>query len=286
MIYRPASARHHWSVWLLPAILSAALLLPVWFGIRTVWGAMTLQYELTPLELIITYGPRVERIDRQLITGVTLHENLTRGRRHIGTGLPNLKEGRFSYAETGAITMFAASTQPLTVVETTAGKWGISPANAGEFRRALAEGGSGRFDPVAGASPWGVLWTAALPLGIGLGMAALWRYLVRMARRLAYELGHDALVIHGGFSPVKIPYGRIQRISIVTPPGFPWRSFGVSMPGLHWGDFRWSSLGGSLKLYATRLRPLVLIETGRERIGLTPEEPERFMAELERRTSA
>ena len=279
MIFRATQARPHWLLWLLICLM----LLPVWLSIRTVWGAATLQYELTPAELIIHFGPKTTRIDRDAITDVTLLEQVTKGRRNFGTGLPNLKEGRFTYAETGRITLFATSTRPLTVIATPDQKWGISPADATAFQRALTAGETGVFRPVASASTWGSVSTMILPVMISLGVIGLLGFLLRMSRRIAYELGSDALIVHGGLSPVRIPYAKMEAVESASPGGFPWRSFGIGMPGLHWGYFSWKAAGGRLKLYATRLRPLVLIRAGRQTYGLTPADEERFMAELAQR---
>jgi hypothetical protein len=50
-----------------------------------------------------------------------------------------------------------------------------------------------------------------------------------------------------------------------------------------WGSFSWRSLGPNVKLYVTRLQPLVVLQTGGRTVGLSPEDAEGFARELKRR---
>lgn len=273
----------HWAVRVLLVILLAAVLWPIWIAVSTTLGARTLVYEITPSEVVITYGLKKTRIDRSEITAVELIEQPTRGRRVFGTNVPGLKEGRWSFEETGRITLFATSLTPLLVIETESGKWGISPQDPQAFLAAVESGATGAFQPVpsGGSGPFiALLLLVLLTAGI---VVVLIFYIFRVSRNIAYELTDDAVLIHGSWRPVKIPYAKITGVRIANPEGVPLRLFGIGMPGLHWGSYGWKQAGPNLQLYATRLKPLVLISAGARTFGVTPEDDERFAAELKRR---
>nr|PZN42473.1 MAG: hypothetical protein DIU70_05110 [Bacillota bacterium] len=280
--FRPPAQRVGLAWWLIIALMiGSPLLVVVLFG-STLWGAMTLRYELTPTHLVIPYGLRETRIPRAAITNVTILTP-TRGGRLWGTGLPGLQEGRWSFAETGPIRMYSTSTQPLTVIETPEGKWGISPADPEGFREALLTGKTGVWEPVPTRAAgflvaFGLVEVAVLAVVVGIAV-----YLVRLRRNLGYRLTADALEVTGGLTPVRIPYRSITEVTIASPRGRPWRLWGVGMPGLLWGDFRWKEVAPNLRLYATRTQPLVLVRAGRVTYGLSPTDPEGFVAALRKR---
>lgn len=273
----------HWAVRVLLVILLAAVLWPIWIAVSTTLGARTLVYEITPSEVVITYGLKKTRIDRSEMIAVELIERPTRGRRIFGTNVPGLKQGRWSFEETGRITLFATSLTPLLVIETESGKWGISPQEPQAFLEALETGATGEFQPVpgGGAGPLiALLLIVLLTAGIVVGLIV---YVFRVGRNIAYELGDDGVLIHGSWRPVRIPYEKITGVRIANPDGVPWRLFGIGMPGLHWGSYGWKQAGPNLQLYATRLKPLVLISAGARTFGITPEDDERFVEELKKR---
>lgn len=261
-------------------LLLLTLLLPLLLLVRTAWGSAGLAYELTPAELLLHYPPATVRVPRgEILQAYTLEPS--GGRRLRGTGLPSLQEGLYRFTETGRITMYSTSTELLTVIETAERKWGISPAQPHGFLQALTAGETGRFEPVAGN---GALTLLAITLPVALlmiGLALLTAYLFGAARQIVYALEEDRLVIAVRTFRWVVPYDRITGVSQVEWKGFPWRTFGASFPGLHWGDFAWK--GRRLKMAATQLRPLVLVEAGRLTYGITPQEPERFMTQLQAR---
>src|SRR5690606_34345928 len=123
-------------------------LVVVGLSVWTVWGLFTLRYDVTQADVVITFGPTVVEIDREQITELTLIERPTRGRRHVGTSITGLKQGLWSFEETGRITLYATTTSSVVVIATTDGKWGSSPADAHGFLSAVEGGEPGTFDPV------------------------------------------------------------------------------------------------------------------------------------------
>lgn len=283
LLFRPVKEKPNRAIWILFAILALAIIWPIWLAVSTALGAATLTYDVTPSEVVITFGPKTTRIDRAKITDVWLIERPTKGRRLFGTSLPGLKEGRWSFEETGSITLFATTLRPLLVIETDGGKWGISPEEPEAFLDALQAGGAGEFSPVpgGGSGPYiGLILVLLLSAGI---VIALIYYTFRVSRNLAYELGATDVVVHGPRQPIRIPYAKITHVEHANPGGAPWRTLGIGMPGLRWGSFAWKEAGPNLQLYATRYRPLVLISAGIQTYGVTPEEADRFVAELKQR---
>lgn len=250
--------------------------------VYTIWGALTMRYDVTPRGLTIHFGPSRIEMARDEITEVEIHASLTRARRRFGTAFPGFYQGRWSFAETGPISLYATSLDTLVVIETERERYGISPEDPAAFLRALEAGEPAQFSAVSRDAAWGLS-----ALGVGLLIILLLSVVIvgqsRVRGRIAYELGPDVLVIHGGLRPITIPYATITSARIDSPQGWPWKSFGTSVPGLHWGSFSWKQAGPNLKLYATRLRPLVLISCGRKTYGISPEDPEAFLAELQKR---
>lgn len=282
LVYRPVAAQASPWLKLLVAIILLVMLLPVWAGVRAVWGVSTLRYELTRADLVIHYGPTVERIPRAAILKVT-QLTPSRGRRTMGTGLPGLQHGRWTFTETGPIYMYSTSTAPLTVLETATGRFGISPADPAGLQAALASGGTGTFAPAPAQHGWSMAAFLFAALVLPVGLALLLLYLMRMPSVMTYTLDTEALAIRPGFGKVTVPYEQIRAVELASPPGFPVRVFGAGLPGLQWGAFHWPKAGRSLRLYTTRIKPLVLVRTDRRTFGLTPEDGERFVAELSRR---
>lgn len=282
MHFRPARAKTSPIMWIILGFTLAVLILPIWLSVQTLQGASGLGYDVTPTELIIRFGPKTTRIDRADIVDVTVIEEPTKGRRHFGTSMPGLKEGSWSFAETGRITLFATTTRPLTVIETPDLKWGISPDDPSAFLRAMqAEGPGGHFTPVAGQSSQEALaGVLILSLITGIGVTVLVVYTYRIARNIAYELGPDAVLIHGGRKPIRIPYTEIKGVEEANPRGVPLRTFGIGMPGLHWGSFSWTNAGPNLRLYTTRIKPLVLVSVRWRTYGITPEDAGTFITKL------
>jgi len=277
-------------VWVVALVAGLTSLLVLGLAVWTAWGLATLRYEVTPGGVLVTYGPSRVEIGRDEITRLYLLERPTGGRRIAGSSLPGLKQGLWAFNETGRISLYATTTADLVVIETADRTWGLSPADPRAFLEAAgtASGGPTRaFAPARPKEGGGAAWVAVL-FGVALLVTATGLgtvvYLRRVAGTIGYELGLDALRIHGSWRPIVIPYRDITGVSIESPPGLPLRVAGISLPGLHWGAYSWKSVGPGLRLYATRLSPLVVVRTGKRRTyGLTPERDAEFVAELRRR---
>jgi len=254
--------------------------------VHSIWGSATLSYTITDDTVGIRYGPTFARIPRSQITDVRIHDELTGARRHFGTAITGLYQGAWSFRETGRITLYATDLDRLVVIEAEGRQWGISPADPEGFMQVLMSGGTGTFEPVRRASTPGLLALSLLPVAaIALSLMVIYPFL-SVAGKVFYELDADALVIHGGNRRVKIPYATVTGVEVKNPVGRPWRIFGVSLPGLYWGDFSWRGAGPSLKMYATSLRPLVVVSCGKRTYGISPKDPDEFVAELKRRLGA
>lgn len=282
MVFHPPKAKVGSAFWMVMVLFVAVSLLVVGLSIYLLQGTAALSYQITPDQVRITFGWKDTAIDRSAITDVRIIEEPSRRRRHVGTHLPGtLYEGRWSFDETGQITLFATSLQPLTVIETADGRWGISPADPHAFVHTVITEGVGDFPPQPAANTTGtalltgVLIVLTVPLPVFLTI-----YIVRLARRLRYELTDDRLIIYGAWRSVTLAYETISSVRVASPKGRPWRTLGMSMPGLYWGSFAWKNAGPNLTLFATRLRPLVLINVGRRTYGLSPKDHELFVTQL------
>lgn len=283
MTFQPVRARSARWLWSLVALIVLITLLPVFLLGRTAVGASNLRYELTQTELIIRFAGAPTRIARSAITEVQTYDDLTGGRRLMGTAVPGLYEGRWSFNETGRITLFASTTDRIVVVKTPDGTWGLTPAEPAAFVSALKGGDTGTWAPVRGKTPWLFMgpFFAFILLAVGAASAML-IYYIRLPGTIRYHLTEEGVVIEGGRLRVALPYGEITRAEVVSPPGTPLRLFGAHLPGLVWGTFSWKGLPGKLRIYATQLKPLVVITAGRVTYGISPAEQERFIAELQK----
>lgn len=287
VVYTPVRAPGPGWTWALVALMGGVLLLMLYLVGNTVWGAANLRYTLTEQHLVVRYGYKLEQIDRAAITD-SFQLEPTRGRRVGGTGLRRLQQGWYTFAETGRIKLYSTTTRPLTVLETRSGKWGISPAEPEAFLKALAESRTGTFEPVPGAFTFANLAFLLIVGGLAgilvpAGVILLMITVRRGSRILSYTLDQQGIEIRIAWSRVRLSYAQIESVEIASPRGFPFRTFGTSMPGLFWGSFAWKQAGPGLRLYATRYKPLVLIRTGKATYGVTPEEDERFVADLRTR---
>ncbi|BAD41630.1 hypothetical protein STH2645 [Symbiobacterium thermophilum IAM 14863] len=264
----------------------AGLTLAVLALASSMLSALNMRYEVTPEALRIRSGFSTREIPLDEVTGVWRPEALTGGVRKFGTSVPNLRTGRWRFNETGDITLYATRLETLVVVDTADGRYGVTPENPDAFTDAL------RSRLPAGFSPAGGSGTAAASMLIPLLLVAVavptTLYAVglpsRFPQTLRYELGPDGLTIRTGFRPVQVRYADVERVEVASPKGYPIRIYGTAVGSLLWGKFRWPDAGPNLYLYCTRMKPLVLLRLRDDRtIGITPEEDERFVAELRKR---
>lgn len=99
-------------------------------------------------------------------------------------------------------------------------------------------------------------------------------------RPIIYEISIDKLIIHRLLKDININRNLIKSVELIDKEkiGFPIRTFGVGGFFGYYGKFSNKKIG-SMTWYATRLDKFVLIKTvNNKKIILTPDEPERFVA--------
>ena len=101
-------------------------------------------------------------------------------------------------------------------------------------------------------------------------------------RPINYRLTDDELIIHRPLSDIKINRKEIKSVEQLDKAklAWAWRIFGVGGLFGYWGKFTNSKMG-SMTWYSTRQNKAVLINTIYDKkIVITPDEPERFIAEF------
>jgi hypothetical protein len=287
MVQRFAAARPGPSWWwrLSLILIVATPLLPLFMLVQTAWGAQNMAYTVTPDALLIRYAWTEERIPLDQIQSVAIVHPTSRSRIN-GTGMPGLYEGRWTSAETGRITLYATRLDPWVVLTTADRQWGLTPSDPTAFLAALQQRQSATFAPAAPDRSGGWAFTLVMLPGLVVG-PLLWYifYLIaRFRKGLTYELGSDGLAIQTGWRPIFIRYAEIERAGEVSPTGGPSRLYGTCVSGCYWGAFTWYGVAKRIQLYATRLKPIVLIETRAGRsFGLSPEDAAGFLGALHER---
>lgn len=101
-------------------------------------------------------------------------------------------------------------------------------------------------------------------------------------RPISYRLADDKLIIHRLLADIKIERSEIKSVEQIDKENLSWsvRVFGVGGLFGYWGKFTNRKIG-SMTWYATRRNNAVLIKTIYNKvIILTPNEPEKFVAEF------
>jgi Bacterial PH domain len=99
-------------------------------------------------------------------------------------------------------------------------------------------------------------------------------------RPIHYEVTSDKLIIRRLFADIRIDRAQIKSVELLNKDSIGWtiRTFGVGGLFGYFGRFSSSKLG-SMTWYATRKDKTVLVRTiSNEKIVLTPDEPEKFVA--------
>src|SRR5690606_24932594 len=125
MRFEPVKSNPKAALWSMMGLVILLALVLVGVIVYSAWGGATLSYALTESGVEIVYGPSHVHIPREEITGVQVYERLSGGRRLFGTALPRLRQGLWSFNETGRITLYASTTDGMVVIETAGGRWGI-----------------------------------------------------------------------------------------------------------------------------------------------------------------
>lgn len=249
-------------------------------------SALNMQYAVTPESIRIRSGFTTKEIPLDAVTDVWRPDRLTGGVRVFGTATSNLRTGRFRFNETGDITLYATRLDSLVVIDVSDTRFGLTPEDPQALMAAIASRTPATFEPAGGTgrATASMLLPVAVVL-VAVGATVYTMGLVgRFPRALRYELGADGLTIRTGFRPVHIGYDQVERVELTSPKGFPLRIAGAAVGGLLWGRFRWPAAGPNLRIYATRIKPLVLLHLRDGRtFGITPEEDERFVAAVQQR---
>jgi hypothetical protein len=90
---------------------------------------------------------------------------------------------------------------------------------------------------------------------------------------LGYSVRGGALVIHRPWSPVVIPLEEIRKVQLVSPEDITGslRAFGVGGLFGYYGLFFQARLGGYVRLYLRNKQNLVLLDTVRGKLLLSPD---------------
>lgn len=127
------------------------------------------------------------------------------------------------------------------------------------------------------------VWQRALFAGIALlclgVLGGSWAWHPR-----GYALTGDALVVLRPVSDLAVPYATIQAVR-TDPTPFAGAIRVAGNGGLFgfWGRFRSRRMDGSFTAWATRRDRGVVVDTTERRIVVTPDEPDRLVADLTRR---
>lgn len=275
---------HPWFKLLL-IFVSLIMLLPLYFGVEALWGASNMRYKVTGAELQITYAWHQRSIPLGEIESVEIVQPVKLSRAS-GTSAPGLYAGRWTGREIGRITLYARSLESLLVVRSAEGAWGLTPADPAALKAAILGRSPGDFPVLAvEGSPWLALSPLFLIILLLIpGTCYILRLIYRFPERLTYELGASELVIETGWRPVRVPFAAIDSVEETTLTGWPLRLMGSELKGVHWGLFSWAAVPGRrIHLYATQLRPIVLIRAGGRSFGLSPADADRFIRDLKER---
>ena len=121
---------------------------------------------------------------------------------------------------------------------------------------------------------------SATPIYTTVGLLVI--YFIAFAfRPIKYSLTNDNLIVHRLFSKVKIERSKIKSVELLDKEKLSWsiRIFGVGGFFGYFGKFANAKLG-TMTWYATRKDSIVLVEMlNNKKIILTPDEPEKFVAD-------
>jgi Bacterial PH domain len=258
--------------------LVAAALLVIAFlvglgGASILFARPHLAYTLTADALVIDarlgWWPGGRTIPRGAITNPR-REAPGPGKRTAGTAVPGFCQGRFRYDGLGAVWQATDCGRKVVALDTPDGVVLVSPADRGEFLRALTSGATGAFSPLPappgrpGAEAWIVL-ALALPLP-----ALAWR----VRRPIVYRIDGASLEVPGLMSSKRVGLAgaKVRRVALERV----WRLGGASLPGLHVGTYRASI--GMLHIAATTLTEGLLVEDGDDRVYVSPADADGFLA--------
>lgn len=136
-----------------------------------------------------------------------------------------------------------------------------------------------------GLHPAPLYWLTGATAVLMLVLSAFMLQVAVRGSRLEYRLDDDGLTIVWGRG-ITVPYGDIEEVRRMEGQPRVRRQVGTAVGGLNVGRFHVEGVG-SVRLYGGRVRNhLVIVDAGsRGRFALTPDDPDRFVAELTARLS-
>ena len=251
--------------------LPLLVLLPLGGIAGTVLGFSPATYTLGDGELVIKSGDFFAGTRTVKLGDITAASvvSLRGGRRTSGTALPGFCAGHFSYPELGGVwQVTTCSATGVLIRAANAEPILLSPPDSEEFLDALRNGARREITlPVADRGP--VLVTVlVVALFAVLGALGVSAVLLIGPSRMVYRVAGGNLEVETLFG--KQSWGtRDSRARMYTPERL-WRIAGTAAPGYYTGRFRES--GQATRVYATKLKDVLLFEAAGARVILSPED--------------
>lgn len=299
--FPPATPSSPWVTVLFVLVIVASLsplFLYVYYG--AVQHNLTLA--VSPDGLSVDFGVGRIHIPADEIADVTYVEEPSRMRRTRGAGLSGFQMGWYRLDGYGPVYRLTTAGRHVVFVDTVPDaeearpdtRYVFNPEDAETFVALLQAVRAGEAADV-GVGDEGIVFRAvpsttvfgdpllivsmlvSLPVAFGLP------FLVRRGRTgMRYRVGPEGIFVrHLGTRRYRWESVRSVRRMDEPLPRM-WRVLGAALSGYYAGDFSAGKLG-SLKVYATRLEPpVVLMETRVGRVLISPEDVDGFMAAVER----
>lgn len=278
------------------AIVGAAL--PM--GVALYYGIVERQLHFVVSDdgLTVRFGVGSIQFDPADVASVEYVPEPPRMARAAGAGTGGLQMGWYRMEGFGRVYRLTTARKDLVFIDTSqsatkarpATRYVFNPEQPERFVELLqrmqqgeivsAQDGSGEvasvFAPaVSGSSGfvWGILLFALVFIPVGIVLPWL---LLAGPRSLRYEIGPEGITVHH-LGRKLYPWDRITDVRVVDEMPRVWRVFGTSLPGYYAGSFRGGSLG-TFQLNATRnTAPVVLVETDKQKLIVSPDDIDRFM---------
>jgi len=282
-----------------PELLWPFLVCPVIFAV--VLGATYLLaprgFAILGRELVVERRLRPVRIELSAIraVGPLPAERVAGAVRLGGSGGLFGHFGWYFSRRLGAFRMYASRRSGLVLVETDDEAFVLSPGDPDAFTEALlarapaarrwageASAAPHRFPKARLLRSLGLVLAAALVL-VGSLFALIWGL-----APVAAQVTREAVRVERRWAPaIELPLAGVRDAEIMAPQYGRrwWRTNGTAFGQVRYGRFASRELG-PFRLFAWRSGPYVLLETDEGRVVLTPNEPERFVAEVRERMGA
>jgi len=276
--FRPPASGARFRFWLAVAVAVAGIVPLVAVG-SLVWTPVQVEYVVADGVLTISPGGWFDgerRVEVGLVASVR-PVDAVRGRRRVGTVMPGYCVGRFHYESLGTVWQATDCGREAVLLEVRGEDlpWLVTPPRRADFIARLSAGGgySARL-PIAPRG-WFHVAMAALVLAGVTTLAAVIALLKAGPSRLVYLVGDGRLEVRTLFT--RREWNAAELHAHRHSPRRWLRLMGSSVPGYHTGLFRLD--GARTRVYAAHRGEGVLLE-GAERVFLTPEDADAFLAAL------